>query len=73
MRHISTDLRAYLQLFTPEEQLLEVDQWRNDIIKNINPNHIFKRRYNKIQQLTKLKHDILLNLMQTIINDCSIK
>ena len=62
MRYISTDLRAHLQLFTPEEQLLEVDQWRNDIIKNINLNHIIKSRYNKIQQLKKLKHDILLKL-----------
>ena len=62
MRYISTDRIAHLQLFTPEEQLLEVDQCRNDIIKNINPNHIMKNRYNKIQQLKKLKHDILLKL-----------
>ena len=60
MRYISTDLIARLQLFTPE--LLEVDQWRNDIIKNINPNHIIKNRYNKMQLLKKLKHDILLKL-----------
>ena len=50
MRYISTDLRAHLQLFTPEERILDVDQWRNDIVKNINPNHI-KSRYNKIQQM----------------------
>ena len=50
MGYISTDLRAHLQLFTPEEQILDVDQWRNDIVKNINPNHI-KSRYNKIQQM----------------------
>ena len=62
MRYISPDLRAHLQLFILEEQLSEIDYMINDIIKNINPNHINTSRYNKIQQLKKLKHDISLKL-----------
>ena len=62
MHDTSTDLRAHLQLFTTEEQLLEINQKINDIIKNINVYYNITRRYNKIQQLKKLKHDILLKL-----------
>ena len=62
MHYISADLRAHLQLFTTEEQLLEINQKINDFIKKINPYHSTTRRYNKIQQLKKLKHDILLKL-----------
>ena len=62
MRYISSDLRAHLQLFTLEEQLSEIDQMINDIIKNINPNHVITSRYNKIQQLKRLKEYISLKL-----------
>ena len=62
MHYISPDLRAHLQLFILEEQLSEIDYMMIDIIKNINPNHINTSRYNKIQQLKKLKHDISLKL-----------
>ena len=62
MHDTSADLRAHLQLFTTEEQLLEINQKINDIIKNINVYYNITRRYNKIQQLKKLKHDILLKL-----------
>ena len=62
MRYIFSDLRAHLQLFTLEEQLSEIDYMINDIIENINPNHIITSRYNKIQQLKKLKEYISLKL-----------
>ena len=62
MHYISPDLRAHLQLFILEEQLSEIDYMMIDIIKNINSNHINTTRYNKIQQLKKLKHDISLKL-----------
>ena len=62
MHDISADLRAHLQLFTTEEQLLQINQKINDIIKNINVYYNITRRYNKIQQLKKLKHNILLKL-----------
>ena len=62
MHYISPDLRAHLQLFILEEQLSEIDYMMIDIIKNINSNHINTSRYNKIQQLKKLKHDISLKL-----------
>ena len=62
MRYIFSDLRADLQLFTLEEQLSEIDYMINDIIENINTNHIITSRYNKIQQLKKLKEYISLKL-----------
>ena len=62
MHYISPDLRAHLQLFILEEQLSEIDYMMIDIIKNINSNHINTSRYNKIQQLKKLKHDMSLKL-----------
>ena len=62
MHYISPDLRAHLQLFILEEQLSEIDYMMIDIIKNINSNHINTTRYNKIQQLKKLKEYISLKL-----------
>ena len=61
MRNEFTQFKAHLQFFSPEEQILEINRLIADFPKDNHSYFDVKNKYNRIQQLKKLRHDILLN------------
>ena len=62
MRKEFTESRTYLQLISPQEQLLEINNLIDDFHKDNYSYFDVKNKYNRIQQLKKLRHNILLKL-----------
>ena len=62
MRKEFTEFRTYLQLISPQEQLLEINNLIDDFHKDNYSYFDVKNKYNRIQQLKKLRHNILLKL-----------
>ena len=62
MRTEFTEFRAYLQFLSPREQILEINNLIDDFHKDNYSYFDVKNKYNRIQQLKKLRHDILLKL-----------
>ena len=61
MHNVYTDFIKYLQILPLEYQLIEIDLFIDDVNNYNHPNTNTKKIYNRIQQLKKLRHDILLN------------
>ena len=61
MHNVHTDFIKYLQILPLEYQLIEIDLFIDDVNNYNHPNTNTKKIYNRIQQLKKLRHDILLN------------
>ena len=62
MRNEFTEFKAFLQFLSPEGQLFEIPCVIDDLINDNTQYFYIKSKYNRIQQLKKLKHDILLKL-----------
>ena len=62
MRKEFTEFRTYLQLISPQEQLLEINNLIDDFHKDNYSYFDVKNKYNRIQRLKKLRHNILLKL-----------
>ena len=62
MRKGFTEFRTYLQLIYPQEQILEINNLIDDFHKDNYSYFDVKNKYNRIQQLKKLRHNILLKL-----------
>ena len=62
MRNEFTQFRTYLQFLSPQEQILEINNLIDDFHKDNYSCFDVKKKYNRIQQLKKLRHDILLTL-----------
>ena len=61
MYNVYTDFIKYLQFLPLEYQLIEIDLFIDDLNNYNHPNTNTKKIYNRIQQLKKLRYDILLN------------
>ena len=61
MHNVYTDFIKYLQFLPLEYQLIEIDLFIDDLNNYNHPNTNTKKIYNRIQQLKKLRCDILLN------------
>ena len=61
MHNVYTDFMKYLQFLPLEYQLIEIDLFIDDLNNYNHPNTNTKKIYNRIQQLKKLRCDILLN------------
>ena len=61
MHNAYTEFKKYLQFLSLEDQLLETDLYIDDLNNGKYPYTNIKRKYSRIQQLKKLRHDILLN------------
>ena len=61
MHNVYTDFIKYLQFLPLEYQLIEIDLFIDDLNNYNHPNTNTKKIYNRIQQLKKLRYDILLN------------
>ena len=59
MRNTFTQFKRHLQFLSPEEQILEINRLISDFLKNNHTYFDVKNKYNKIQQLKKLRHNIL--------------
>ena len=57
-----TEFKVCLQLLDPEDQLYEIECTLDDLIKDNTQYFYIKSKYNRIQQLKKLRHDILQKL-----------
>ena len=57
-----TEFKVFLQLLDPEDQLYEIECAIDDLIKDNTQHFYIKRKYNRIQQPKKLRHDILQKL-----------
>ena len=62
MRNEFTQFRTYLQFLSPQEQILEINNLIDDFHKDNYSYFDVKNKYNRIQQLKKLWHDILFQL-----------
>ena len=62
MRKEFREFRTYLQLISPQEQILEINNLIDDFHKDNYSYFDVKNKYNRIQQLKKLRHNILLKL-----------
>ena len=62
MRNEFTRFRTYLQFLSPQEQILEINNLIDDFHKDNYSYFDVENKYNKIQQLKKLRHDTLLKL-----------
>ena len=62
MRNEFTRFRTYLQFLSPQEQILEINNLIDDFHKDNYSYFDVKNKYNRIQQLKKLRHDILFKL-----------
>ena len=61
MHNVYTDFIKYLQFLPLEYQLIEIDLFIDDLNNYNHPNTNTRKIYNRIQQLKKLRCDILLN------------
>ena len=61
MHNVYTDFIKYLQFLPLEYQLIEIDLFIDHLNNYNHPNTNTKKIYNRIQQLKKLRCDILLN------------
>ena len=62
MRNEFTQFRTCLQFLSPQEQILEINNLIDDFHKDNYSYFDVKNKYNRIQQLKKLRHDILFKL-----------
>ena len=62
MRNDFTEFRTYLQFLSLQEQILEANNLIDDFQKDNYSYFDVKNKYNRIQQLKKLRHNILLKL-----------
>ena len=58
---VNTKFKKYLQFLSLEDQLLEIDLFIDDLNNGKYAYTNIKRKYNRIQQLKKLRHNILLS------------
>ena len=62
MRNDFTEFRTYLQFLSLQEQILEANNLIDDFQKDNYSYFDVKNKYNRIQQLKNLRHNILLKL-----------
>ena len=62
MRNDFTEFRPYLQFLSLQEQILEANNLIDDFQKDNYSYFDVKNKYNRIQQLKNLRHNILLQL-----------
>ena len=62
MRKEFTEFRTYLQFISPQEQILEISNLIDGFHKDDYSYFDVKNKYNRIEQLKKLRHNILLKL-----------
>ena len=62
MRNDFTEFRTYLQFLSLQEQILEANNLIDDFQKDNYSYFDVKNKYNRIQQLKNLRHNILLQL-----------
>ena len=62
MRNEFTNLKMYLQFLNPMDQISHIDMCINKPTKYNRRGTSPNKKFNRIQQLKKLKHDLLLNL-----------
>ena len=62
MRNDFTEFRTYLQFLSLQEQILEANNLIDNFQKDNYSYFDVKNKYNRIQQLKKLRHNILLKL-----------
>ena len=60
MHNEFTECRTYLHLLSPQEQILEINNLIDDFHKDNYSYFDVKKIYNRIQQLKRLRHNILL-------------
>ena len=59
MHNVHAVFKKYLQFLSLEGQIVEINLFIDELINKNHPNINDKRKYNRIQQLKKLRHDIL--------------
>ena len=69
MRNEFTNFKMYLQFLFPLDQIFNIDLFIDDLINNNNPSNSADKKYAKIKELKKLRHDIILN--NAITNICA--
>ena len=62
MRNDFTEFRTYLQFLSLQEQILDANNLIDDFQKDNYSYFDVKNKYNRIQQLKNLRHNILLQL-----------
>ena len=62
MRNDFTEFRTYLQFLSLQEQILEANNLIDDFQKDNYYYFDVKNKYNRIQKLKNLRHNILLKL-----------
>ena len=62
MRNDFTEFRTYLQFLSLQEQILEANNLIDNFQKDNYSYFDVKNKYNRIQQLKNLRHNILLKL-----------
>ena len=62
MRNDFTEFRTYLQFLSLQEQILEANNLIDDFQKDSYSYFDVKNKYNRIQKLKNLRHNILLKL-----------
>ena len=62
MHNEFTECRTYLHLLSPQEQILEINNLIDDFHKDNYSYFDVKNKYNRIQKLKNLRHNILLKL-----------
>ena len=62
MHNVYTEFKKYLQFLSLEDQSLEIDFFIEGLNNTNYPETNINRKYHRIQQLKKLRHDILLKL-----------
>ena len=62
MRNEFAQFATYLQFLSPQEQILEINNLIDDFHKDNYSYFDVENKYNKIQQLKKLRHNTLLKL-----------
>ena len=62
MRNDFTEFRTYLQFLSLQEQILEANNLIDDFQKDNYSYFDVKNKYNRIQKLKNLRHNILLQL-----------
>ena len=59
MHNVYAEFKKYLQFLSLEGQIEEINLFIDELINKNHPSINDKRKYNRIQQLKKLRHDIL--------------
>ena len=62
MHNKFTSFKMYLQFLSPFELIFEIDLFIDELIHNNHPSNNANKKYSRLKQLKKLKHDILLKL-----------